>query len=285
MRTLLVLLLLALICASAAGSVLIPTVYNPGFEEETAGWGWQVFNGARVSFEIDKTDPHAGKRCVTFRNESGMSPHVYGRFSATVGVVPSTKYELSCWVRAEDASPEPASFHMTDWSSYTLNFPSGTYDWQKVSVEFTTHPGQHSVNLGINIGNKCKVLAVDDVSLRPLGGQIEADGITGLILTEPRVIGQDSDVQVYMLIEASSGKAAAVEAKVTMGDKEIAARRSPIRRGENRIEWSWNTGKHPFGTYTCLARVLDARGNVIASGSAATEVADSPVFKEIDRIV
>ncbi len=284
MKLILIALIIPALCTMAGASVLIPTIADPGFEKEPLGWSWQTMNAARASYVIDTTDPHSGKRCVVFSNESGQAPHVYGRFNATANVVPNARYELSCWVRGEEVSTQPGGFHMTDWNSYTLNFPTGTFDWQKVSIEFTTKHGQYSINLGINIANKCQALAVDDVSLRPLGGRLQADGIDGMILTEPKVIGQGVSVPVCVFLTTSSKKAATVESTVMYGERKIAEKRSPVRPGENQIDWEWKVGNLPFGDYTLRVRVLDTGGVVLAQGSVTTEVIDSPVLKEIDGV-
>jgi hypothetical protein len=284
MRSVLILMLIAALCAPAAALDLVPAVTNPGFEQDTAGWSWNAIGGAQVSFEIVTTNPHSGKHCLVFHNNSGIAPNVYGRFATNVSVMPSAKYELSCWVRGEDVAEGAGSSHITDWNSYMLTFPTGTFGWQKVSTEFTTKPGQYGLNLGINISNKCKVLAIDDVKVKPLGGQLQGKGITGIILASPRVVGHDTPASVCVLVDSSSNAAVAVDATISINGKPIAEKRTAIKPGENQIDWEWNTGKSPFGKYDCFVRVLDSDGFVIASGSAVTEVADSPIFADIDKV-
>jgi len=269
---------------SAAASDLVPVIANSGFEDGTAYWAWQVIGGAQVSFDVDKKDPHSGKQCIVFKNNSGLSPNVYGRFYAGVNVIPYTKYKLSCWVRGEDVAGGAGSSHVTDWNSYMLDFPTGTFSWKQVSTEFVTKPGQYSLTVGINITNKCKSLAVDDFKLEPIGGQIRADGITGIILVNPAISGHDTPVPICVLMDNSSQKATAIVASISLGGKELASKRSAIKQGENKVEWEWNTGKSPFGKYDCTVRVLDSDGALITSGSIGIDVADSPLFDELDRI-
>ena len=123
MRFALIILAIAVLCAPAAASDLIPTVTNPGFEAQTAGWGWQVMGGAQASYEVTTVYPHSGKYCMAFNNNSGIGANVYGRMATGVNVIPSTKYELSCWVRGVDVADGAGSSHMTDWQSYTLDVP------------------------------------------------------------------------------------------------------------------------------------------------------------------
>ncbi len=283
MRPVLILLALALLWAPAAASDLVPTVPDSGFESNAAGWSWYTMGGAQVSYSFDSKNPHSGKSCIVFSNNSGIAPNVYGRLYTNVSVLPSTRYELSCWARGEDVG-EGGATHFTDWNCYTLDLPTGTFGWKRVSVEFTTPPGQATLNLGINVVNKCRTLAVDDVVLRPLGGQLQGEGINGVILTTSKVIGQDHVIPVCVLVESDSKTAAVVESTVRMNGKKIASNRSAIKQGTNKVEWEWKSGKNPYGKYECFVRVLDAKGGVVASGSEFTEVADSPLFAEIDRI-
>ena len=122
------------------------------------------------------------------------------------------------------------------------------------------------------------------MELRPLGGQLQGDGINGIILTNPKVTGHDSQVSVCVLLESSSKTAAAVESTVSIDGKTIAKNRSAIKAGENKINWEWNSGKAPFGKYDCAVRVVDAHGTVLASGTTSTDVADSPILADIDKV-
>lgn len=284
MRPLIILFATVILCASAAASSLVPTVPNSGFESGVDGWAWYTMGGAQVGFSLDARDPHSGKSCVMFSNASGVAPNVYGRLHTNVNVLQSTRYELSCWARGEDVSGEGGATHFTDWSTYTLNLPTGDFGWKKVSVEFTTHAGQTVLNLGINIVNKCKTLAIDDIVLRPLGGQINGDNITGVILANPRVIGNNTPAPIAAVIENSNDRAAGVDAYLTIGERKVSFRRRAARPGENTFQWYWNTGKTPFGKYECTVRVLDRKGTALASGSTTIEVADSPILHDLASV-
>lgn len=284
MRFVAVIIISAICSASCAASNLVPTIANSGFEDGTAYWGWQVIGGAQVSFEISTVNPYSGKKCVVFHNDSGIAPNVYGRLSTSVNVVPSARYELSCWVRGEDVAGGPGSSHLTDWNAYMLDLPSGTFGWRKVSTVFTTKPGQNALSIGINVTNKCKALAIDDVVLKPLGGQLQGEGISGIILTNPTAIGHDTAVPVCILLECDNKRAVVIEGGITGEGVKVASKRSALKQGQNKIEWEWNTGKAPFGKYTCAVRVLDDVGEIVASGSTTTDVVDSPVFADIDKV-
>lgn len=284
MRFLSVIIVVLIACTSAGAVSFIPTVTNPGFEDGTAGWSWQVINGCQVSYALDTVNPHSGKQCLVFTSASGVAPNVYGRFATGISVVPTATYELSCWVRGEDVAEGAGSSHMTDWNSYQLDFPSGTYGWKKISTTFTTKPGQNGLNLGINITNKCKALAIDDITLKPLGGQLQGDGLSGIILVPQTVTGHDTDTPVCVLLESSTKSAVAVEAVLSNGTNAIGLKRQSVKVGETKAEWTWNTGRSPFGKYDCSVRVLDTDGKALTSGKSTFEVVTSPTLDDLDKV-
>ena len=54
--------------------------------------------------------------------------------------------------------------HGTDWETYTLRIPEGTYEWQQVSVTLET--GEETrLELGLNVVNVTEAPWVDDVEL------------------------------------------------------------------------------------------------------------------------
>jgi hypothetical protein len=75
-----------------------------------------------------------------------------------------------------------------------------------------------------------------------------------------------------------------VEAIVSDGKNDITRKRASIKLGENKVEWQWDTAKHPFGKYECIIRVLDTKGAVLVSGKSAFEIVNSPTLDELDRV-
>src|SRR5450756_2457447 len=55
-----------------------------------------------------------------------------------------------------------------------------------------TKPGQYILTIGVNIVNTCKELAIDDVSLRPIGVDLKAVGIVGSFLAPSRLVGDNA---------------------------------------------------------------------------------------------
>ena len=275
--------LIVLVFGCAAHASLAPQIYNPGFEESAAGWGWRIMNGCRVSYHVDTTNPHSGKRCLVFVNESGVQANVYGRLEQGVGVLPDTQYELSAWARGVDVGGAQMTSHFTDWNTYTLNLPTGTFGWQKVSTVFRTKPGQCVLTLGFNSVNTSKELAIDDIALRPIGVELKGSGAGGSFLAPARLVGDNAPGYTGVFLNSALKADATVEITVSAGDRSLLRKRATLKAGKDEIEQDWNIGKAPAGGLTCLVRVLDRRGNVMASGSSKIAKVESPISAEIDR--
>lgn len=89
-------LVACLVIAGFAAAGVMPVIVNPGFEEGSSGWGW--YSRAKCTYAVSTENPHSGKQCIVFHDESPLEPEVYGRLFQVVGVLPGTEYELSVWV-------------------------------------------------------------------------------------------------------------------------------------------------------------------------------------------
>lgn len=283
MKMLLILALVLAAAITAQSAELVPTIANGGFEKGIEGWGWTVYNGARASWEISQTNPHSGKNCLVLRSSSGIQPHVYGRIITYVDTLPGTRYQLSCWVRGDQVGSGAGSSHFTDWASYTLELPTGTFGWQKISTEFTTGPGQISVPVAVNVTNTAAELALDDIELVPKGGQLQAPGITGMMLVSTRIIGHDTDAPVAILVD-NNAAAASLLVEVKKAGRTVTSKTFALRRGQNRLKWAYNTRNSPFGRYQLVATALRSDGNKLGSGSMDFEIVDSPVLADIAKV-
>ena len=272
MRFLIVVLLLALSTVAVfASSFLTPTINNYGFEEVTSGndapgWNW-LTKSADAHMRSSTDNPHSGKRCLVITNNSSREPDVYGRLEQGVTVLPGIEYELSVWVRSE-AVASPQDF--TDWQIYSLPTPTGNYGWQKISVRFKTKDDQTSLNLGINIVDKCKELAIDDIILRPIGTAIKGKGITGQIVSPGRVNGDNKPAYLGILINSERKAPATVEAVIYSGKEVIFKTTVAVNFGMNTLDCDWNTGTAKERQLNCAVRVLDGKTQ-LASGSRKIE--------------
>ena len=277
MRTLALILTCITLAVPSTASSLFPVIANPGFEDGSAGWGW--YSRARATYHADTNNPHSGKQCMVFTDESPLDPEVYGRFYQGIGVMPGIEYELSVWVRGTDVG---SGIHFTDWNSYTLNLPSGTYDWQKVAIKFRTKTDQNGLNIGINVVNLCKELAIDDISLRPIGLPLKGDGVSGWFLAPGTVIGDNTPAWLGAYLD-SKQTGLTVEAVIRAGNEVIFSNKESLKPGENSFEWEWNSGKSPVRDLDCSITILDSKGKV-AAGSQKIEKLGSAISAELDKI-
>ncbi|MDH7482513.1 MAG: beta-galactosidase [Armatimonadota bacterium] len=267
---------LALARLAAAG--VIPVIANPGFEEGSAGWGW--YSRAKCTYAVSKENPYSGRQCIVFHNESPLEPEVYGRLFQVIGVLPATEYELSVWVRGKNVS---SAIHFTDWNSYTLNIPTGSYDWQKISTRFRTKNDQNSLNIGINVVNLCDELAIDDISLKPIGSPLETKGINGWFLAPGTVIGDNAPASVAIFLNSTRKSTATVEATIRAGSEIIFKKSAQVKPGENSFEWEWNSGKAPVRQLECTITISDEKGKVVA-GTKKIEKLGSAISADLDKV-
>jgi len=281
MRFLIALSAMALAAPSSASSPY-PAIANPGFEEtapgnDAPGWGW--YARAQASFRSSADNPHSGSRCLVFTNASSLAPEVYGRLYQGVAVSACTDYELSVWVRGEDVDP---GIHFTDWDSYMLDLPSGTYGWQKISVVFRTKNGQTGLNLGINVVNKCKELAIDDVSLRPVGIPLKGNGVSGELLLPGRVDGDNKDS--YLAVTLTSSSAATLMATITAGQEKLFEKTAEVKPGGNSFDWQWNSGTVVTRNLDCKLSVRGSSGELLLVKRKIEKASPAVIVADIDRV-
>ncbi|MHB1456741.1 MAG: beta-galactosidase [Armatimonadota bacterium] len=254
---------------------------NFGFENDTIDWGLSVHGNCRLTMTVEKKNPYSGSKSVVFTCKSPVTPHVYGRLMQNVSVTPNTEYVLSAWVRAIDNAGMKGETHFTDWNTYLLPIPGGTYGWRKVTTTFKTRADQNLLALGFNIADKCTEMALDDIALYPASQALKADGIDGYFFATPRVIGNDAPGGLSMSIDAE--RAAKAEVSIAQGDQKLLSKRVNLKSGPNTFAWPWSSGKVPFGQINCSIRILDSDGKLLVSGSQKIEKIDSPLVVEVDK--
>jgi len=279
---LVIICVLSLVAGGAGASSLVPALANPGFEEvaqgnAAPGWGW--YSRAAASLSSETADPHSGSRCLLFSNASPQAPEVYARLFQCFGVSANTRYQLSVWVRGEEVSE---GLHFTDWATYTLNIPSGTYGWQRITAMVDTTDGQTQLNLGINVTNKCKALAIDDITLRPVGTPLKGIGIDGSVVVPGQVNGDNKPASLNVSLFSSLPDGAKLVAAIKSGQDVLLDRSQALKPGDNTIDWQWNTGAKPYKKLVCSVRVLDAGGKVVAlTSSKIGKLSPSAILADI----
>ncbi|UCH34898.1 MAG: tetratricopeptide repeat protein [Armatimonadota bacterium] len=125
-------------------------------------WSFNIAGGAQVQAHVTADQAHSETASLLVVNRSPLAPNVYGRVWQAAKVEPGTEYRLSCWVKGENVG---TAGHWTDWKSYQLDVPAGTYDWQRIETKFTTPAKAESIVIGLNVVNVTDALWVDDVAL------------------------------------------------------------------------------------------------------------------------
>ncbi|MDQ3820373.1 MAG: carbohydrate binding domain-containing protein, partial [Acidobacteriota bacterium] len=124
---------------------------NGGFEDDInaqAGtpFSWQIKTDPQAQIAVDEGTRHSGARSlrIFFR---ATEPLAFNNVSQTVVVEPSTQYRLEFYIRAEDlksaANPVIVILDAMDGATplgISQPAPSGTYDWQPVTINFTAPP-------------------------------------------------------------------------------------------------------------------------------------------------
>jgi len=160
-------------------------ILDGGFENNLAHgpgavFGWQVQSNSQVQIGIDPAQGHSGSRSlrVYFQVRSHIDTI---NVSQLVPVNPNTEYELECYVKTEriESAETPAILVVNAADDVTLvgspGAPSGTNNWQRVSLAFKTGEKTEAVKVKM-VRNSCSDSPVcpifgtvwyDDFNLKP----------------------------------------------------------------------------------------------------------------------
>ncbi len=132
------------------------TVTNAGFEKPVGGtdenkFEWSILrNDPRIEIAVDQVIHHDGLKSLRVGFKNYSRPDLANIYQIIV-VQPSRTYKISFWVRTESLKssglPVLQVVNTVDDKLITLTapFPSGTVDWQHVSVEFATPPNCNAI--------------------------------------------------------------------------------------------------------------------------------------------
>lgn len=123
------------------------TVTNAGFEtfvgSDESLFGWKVLrNDGKLDISTDSVVKHSGARSIRFVFRGYTKPALFN-LGQVIVVQPRQRYRLSFWVRTENLrSGGPPLLEIANANDDKVlgsspAFPSGTSDWQQMSVDFT----------------------------------------------------------------------------------------------------------------------------------------------------
>ena len=256
---------------------LVAPVQNGGLERLSADgtgfadWTFSISREAKVSMTPDNEQRHSGAHSARFHNESPVSPHVYGRFVQRVAVQPGTAYRLSCWVKGEGVR---SGNHLTDWQSYHLALPAGSFDWTLVQTELTTAGDQTLVELGLNVVNVTDKLWIDDITLATDLTVAQAEGGEGKIgLWCPAAVSTDrQDVPVRVMWQETPGAGGELRVRVLRGQATVAETAVDIAGSAGDIEVFLRPAPGTELEHSVEAQMVSAEGVRIASASRPLDV-------------
>ncbi len=124
------------------------TVQNGGFEEkieakpETVYFDWKISSVEKMNVKLDPYQKHDGRRSlkVTF---SGFSAPQLSNIFQIVTIEPGKNYRLKFWLKTEElkSAGNPVVEILDSKESRLIAaskpFPTGTNDWQEISIDFT----------------------------------------------------------------------------------------------------------------------------------------------------
>ncbi|MDT4898894.1 MAG: hypothetical protein QOH25_3971 [Acidobacteriota bacterium] len=162
---------------------------NGSFENDinTAGnkiFNWQIKSDPQAQIALDGSTSHSGARSlrIFFRVSTTLAFNNVGQM---VVVEPSAAYHFECYARAGDlksgGTPLIEIIDAMDGSTVlgaSKPLPSGTYDWQLISINFKTPPKTEAVMVRIGRGTcgsdaLCPIFGTvwyDDFNLQRISG-------------------------------------------------------------------------------------------------------------------
>lgn len=163
------------LASAAAVAVLVSLLgHTPafaGFEESHTIGSWSQFatGGTDVTVIADTASAHGGAAAAKISSTTPRATNAYGGVVQPISVEPSTQYEFSAWVKADAlASPAAAQVVLSDDWATRKTFPSGTYDWQKITWTYTTSSSQSVLNYRFLLQDTGTIW-LDDLALNRVG--------------------------------------------------------------------------------------------------------------------
>lgn len=133
-----------------------------------AGWSPQVYQ-ADASVTLDPSTAHTGTASVKIVNSSPKQDNYYATVAQSLTVQPATTYTFTAWVKGQNVSPQALQFTVAgDWGN-RVDAPSGTFDWTKVSFQYTTGSGESALNFRLLCSDTTGAGWMDDVSVVAAG--------------------------------------------------------------------------------------------------------------------
>ena len=165
--------------ARGSEAVFMPepaALQNPGFEEfkDNSPTGWNfVDKPGEIGF-ADHDVHHDGGTSLRMLNPVGRDLGQHARAMQRFAVTPHRTYRLSIWCKAQDCSPDRA-FRIQIYGGdqgpnlIAANVGSGTFDWQQVTVTFSSGEYDQARLYAGTWGGQTGQFWLDDVTVEQVG--------------------------------------------------------------------------------------------------------------------
>ncbi len=162
--------------------------WNGGFEKRvplgsTMSFHWNITSRPQAQIGIDAEEPHGGRGSL--RLAFSVSTKLDDiSVSQTVVVEPNSQYRLECYFRTRTlnsgSTPQITILDATDNTILAQSppLPTGTNNWERVTIDFKTKPKSDGVTIGISRApceekQLCPIFGYvwyDDFNLQRIGG-------------------------------------------------------------------------------------------------------------------
>ncbi len=160
------------------------TVQNGGFESpfgtlKQTYFGWKVVPQEKLEVKFDPSQKHEGRRGLRVSFSGYSEPNLYNIYQY-VTVQVAAKYRLTFWLRTENlksgGTPALEIYNAADDKMIVQSeaFPTGTTDWQQVTLDFTAPANTEAVairTIRTFCGAECPIIGTiwyDDFKLEKI---------------------------------------------------------------------------------------------------------------------
>ena len=158
------------------------TIHNGGFEDkvddsENVYFGWKISKTDKISIKTDSSRKHSGERSLRITFNGFTAPQL-SDITQVIATEKGKKYRLSFWLKTEDlksaGTPVLEIINFKDATGIVASkpFPTGTNDWQEITLEFNAPQDAEGVILRTNrsfCGDGCPIVGTiwyDDFEIK-----------------------------------------------------------------------------------------------------------------------
>lgn len=160
----------------------IPILSKFGFnaiQPEVGGWSFMrkasaahlwtpIANGYEAKTESSDKEKHSGERSLKITSNTPRIDYKYWYLQQSIDVKPNTTYEYGLWAKGDNVKYTWFTLD-PDWNASEKHHIDGTYDWTEYKYEYTTKPGQTTLNFYITNEEMTTAAYIDDVFVREKG--------------------------------------------------------------------------------------------------------------------